>query len=186
VGGERWFYRDEADWGEIAERIKRSPCPFCKRVGMLVRHGCLFGFDEGGAERVVRAKRIFCSNRNRRTGCGRTFSVWLADKIRRVSLTTQAVGRFLERAAAVGVAAAIRVADSSRSGRTWQRIWRRFRLGQSAIRTALLGRCPATPLPANAARRPTEAQVLAHLRAAFPNDDCPIAAFQHACRSFFV
>ena len=32
-------------------------------------------------EKTVRARRIFCSNRNnRRKGCGRTFSVWVADK----------------------------------------------------------------------------------------------------------
>jgi hypothetical protein len=70
-----------------------------------------------------------------------------------------------------------------------QRVWKRFDLGQSKIRTALSARCPPPELPA---RLPTEpahrpaAQVLAHLQAAFPDADCPIAAFQLAMHTFFV
>jgi hypothetical protein len=57
-------------------------------VGTLIRHGCLCGYDSSSPRRkTVRARRIFCSNRQARRGCGRTFSVWLADKIRRLSLT---------------------------------------------------------------------------------------------------
>ena len=41
-------------------------------------------------------------------------------------------------------------------------------------------------LPAVHTRQPAAAQVLAHLQSAFPHADCPIAAFQHATRSFFV
>ncbi len=137
-------------------------------------------------ERLVRARRVFCSNRNARRGCGRTFSVWCADKIRRLSLTTGTLWRFLTCAVAGSILAAIRVADCHLSDRTWQRLWKRFDLGQSKIRTALAGRCPPPELPAQTAHRPAAAQVLAHLQAAFPDADCPIAAFQHALRTFFV
>ena len=51
------------------------------------------------------------------------------------------------------------------------------------IRTALLGHCPMPALPTE--HRPA-AQVLAHLEAAFPDALCPIAAFQHTLRTFFV
>ena len=89
MGEQRWFYRSDEEWTAIAERLKQTPCPHCKVVGTLIRHGCLYGFDESSPQRkTVRARRIFCSNRNARPGCGRTFSVWLADKIRRLSLTT--------------------------------------------------------------------------------------------------
>jgi hypothetical protein len=90
---------------------------------------------------------------------------------------------------AVGaLAAAIRAADADglRSARTWQRLWTRFLLGQSKIRTALLDRCPPPESPAKASRWPAASQLLAHLKAAFPGDDCPIAAFQHSTRFFFV
>ena len=187
MGEKRWFYRSDEEWSAIAERLKLTPCPHCKAVGTLIRHGFLYGFDESSPQRkTLRARRIFCSNRNRRRGCGRTFSVWVADKIRRLSLTTRGLWGFLKRAAAGTIAAAIRAADCHLSDRTLQRLWKRFDRGQSTIRTALLERCPPPELPAEPARRPAAAQVLAHLQAAFPGADCPIATFQHSMRSFFV
>ncbi len=166
------------------------PCPHCHVVGMLIRHGFLRGFDDSSPPRqTVRARRVFCSNRQARRGCGRTFSVWLADKIRRLSVSTTTLWRFLQRAVAGSLVAARRAAGGLWSERTWQRLWRRFELGQSTIRTALCGRCPPPELPprppAPPARR-AAAQVLAHLEAAFPDALCPLAAFQHALRTFFV
>ncbi len=183
MGEERRFCRGDDEWRAMAERLKQTPCPHCKAVETLIRHGFLRGFDESDPQRkTIRARRIFCSNRQARPGCGRTFSVWLADKVRRLSVTTNALWRFLQGAVA-GIAAAIRVvADCRRSERTWQRIWKRFDRGQSAIRTALLARRPPPDLPNS--RRPA-AQVLAHLQAVFPDAD-PIAAFQHSMRTFFI
>jgi hypothetical protein len=179
-----WFYRNAQEWNAIAERLKLTPCPHCKVVGALIRHGFLCGFDESDPHRkTLRARRIFCSNRQARPGCGRTFSVWLADKIRRLGLTTTALWRFLQRAVADGILAAIRRRACHLSDRTWLRIWQRFRHGQSQIRTALIDRCPPPQLPAE---HRSAAQVLAHLQAAFPDSHCPIAAFQHTLRTFFV
>jgi len=185
MGEQRWFYRDSDDFTAIVERLKQTPCPHCKVVGMLIRHGSLSGFDDSNPRPIVRARRIFCSNRNARRGCGRTFSIWVADKIRRLSMTAGTLWRFLRAAVAGSIAAARQAADCQRSERTWQRIWKRFDLGQSQIRTALSARCPPPDLPAEPTHRPA-AQVLAHLRTAFPDADCPIAAFQQALRTFFV
>jgi hypothetical protein len=184
VGEPRWFYRNTEEWHALAERLKLIPCPHCQVVGALIRHGSLYGFDENHPQRKTRrARRIFCSNRQARPGCGRTFSVWLADKIRRLSLTTGGLGRFLQHATADGILAALRGISCSLSDRTLLRVWKRFLHGQSKIRTALLGRCSPPELPAE--HRPA-AQVLAHLQAAFPDAPCPIAAFQHSLRTFFV
>jgi hypothetical protein len=190
VGEERWFFRNDHEWLAIAERLKQTPCPHCKVVGALNQHGFLCGFDEGSPQRkTVRARRVFCSNRQARPGCGRTFSVWLADKIKRLSLTARALWQFLQAAVVGGILAASRALDCPLSDRTWQRIWKRFDRAQSKIRTALCGRCPPpespAPPPANPARQPA-AQVLAHVQAAFPNVNCPIAAFQQTMRTFFV
>jgi hypothetical protein len=190
MGEERWFYCNDEEWMAIAERLKQTPCPHCKVVGALIRHGCLYGFDESSPQRKTRrARRIFCSNRNARPGCGRTFSVWLADKIRRLSLTTAALWLFLQYAVAGSILAAVRAVKSHLSDRTWQRIWQRFNQGQSKIRTALCGRCPPPELPPRSPAKPARqaaAQVLAHLQAAFPDTHCPIAAFQQTMRAFFV
>jgi len=184
VGQQRWFYRNAGEWTAIAERLKQIPCPFCKTVGALIQHGFLYGFDESSPQRkTLRARRVFCSNRNARPGCGRTFSVWLADKIRRLGLTTAGLWRFLQRAVADGILAAIRGCHCHLSDRTWLRLWKRFHHAQCHIRTALLGRCPPPQLPAE---HRSAAQVLAHLQAAFPDAPCPVAAFQVTLRTFFV
>lgn len=186
MGEARWFCGGDEEWTNLVERLKLTPCPHCRFVGALVRHGFLHGYDDSNPQRrTVRARRIFCSNRQARPGCGRTVSVWLADKIRRLGLTTGTLWRFLQGGAAGSMLAAIRALNCHLSDRTLQRIWKRFDRGQSKIRTALLGRCPPPTLPAESSPRPA-AQVLAHLRAAFPGVACPIAAFQHALRTFFV
>jgi hypothetical protein len=184
VGEQRWFYCNAEEWTAIAQRLKQTPCPHCQVVGALIQHGFLYGFDESSPQRkTLRARRVFCSNRNARPGCGRTFSVWLADKIRRLGLTTAGLWRFLQRAVADGILAAIRAFNGHLSDRTLLRIWKRFHLAQSHIRTALIGHCPPPQLPAE--HQPV-AQVLAHLLAAFPDAPCPVAAFQHTLRTFFV
>ncbi len=175
----------------MVERLKRTPCPHCRTVGTLIRHGVLTGFDDGSPRRTVRARRVFCSNRHRRCGCGRTVSVWFAEKIRRLSLTARTVWGFLQRAVAGSIASAIRETDCPRSDRTFRRVWPRFRRNQSAIRTALLSRgpppdWPPPEWPACSSPRPADAQVLNHLQATFPPADCPIAAFQQATHSFFL
>jgi hypothetical protein len=183
------FYRNAEEWNSIAERLKQTPCPHCKAVGTLNQHGSLYGYDETNpGTKIQRARRIFCSNRNARPGCGRTFTIWLADKIRRLNLTTRGLWQFLQHAISDSIAAAIRaIRDTCRlTDRALQRIWKRFDRHQSSIRTALSAQRPPPELLPGQPRRPTQAQVLAHLQAAFPNADCPIAAFQHTTQTFFV
>jgi hypothetical protein len=186
MGEPRWFYRNDEEWSAIAQQLKQTPCPHCRVVGMLIRHGYLRGYDETSPRRkTVRARRIFCSNRNARRGCGRTFGVWLAHQIRRLSLTTRCLWQFLQRAVAGRISAAIRASHCHLSDRTLQRLFKRFDRSQCQIRTALLARCMPPRLPSEPVPRPA-AEVLAHLLAAFPNADCPIAAFQHSLQTFFV
>jgi len=189
--GERWFYRCDQEWGEIVERLKITPCPHCNAIGTLNRHGTLSGFDDSNPlRRTIRARRVYCNKRRQQPGCGRTFSVWIADKVRRLSFTTRTLWTFLQRAIAGSIAAATRdinhATQCPRSERTFRRIWKRFDRAQSCIRTALVGRGPPPESPAASARRPEAVQVLAHLQASFPNTDCPITAFQLATRSFFI
>jgi hypothetical protein len=183
VSDGRWFHWGEQDFLAISEKLKGMACPHCKVTGLLVRHGFLRGYDETNPrDKTVRARRIFCSTRNRRQGCGRTFSVWLADKIRRLSLTAGCLWTFLQSVVADGLIAAIRRVDCHLSDRQMQRIWKRFDLGQSQIRTAIWQHSEPPERPAQS----PAAEVLAHLQAAFPNSGCPIADFQHDLRTFFV
>jgi hypothetical protein len=185
VAALRQFYRTDDDWSTIAQGLKLTPCPHCKLVGSLIQHGFLYGFgDSNPQRRTRRARRVFCSNRNVRPGCGRTFSVWLADRIRRLSLSAHTLWSFLRRA--VTVTATSATSAGPLSPRTWQRIYKRFHLAQSSIRTALSARCPPPLPPPGPCRRPAAAQVLAHLQHAFPDDTCPIASFQLEMNTFFI
>lgn len=180
----RWFYRDEAEWIEISSQLKLMACPHCKVVGNLIRHGALQGFDED-RRIVLRAHRVFCSRRHRRRGCGRTVSVWLADKIKRLKVTTRRLWDFLQQAVSGTIETAIRALHSRFCDRTWQRVWARFNAAQSQVRTALANRSPPPERPLKPSRRPA-ALVLAHLHAVFGNGDCPIAAFQLTIQAFFM
>lgn len=55
------------------------PCPHCQKTGTLNRHSLLLGNDPATAQdQCRRGQRVFCSDRGKRPGCGRTFSIVLA------------------------------------------------------------------------------------------------------------
>ena len=169
----------------LRAKLKVTPCPHCQKVGSLIRHGFLRGYDqEHQLHKTIRAARIFCSNRNRSTGCGRTFSVWMADKIRRLFLGADSLWAFLTQAAASNnKLAAFRKLESGLSDSAPYRIWKPFCQAQSTIRTALTGLCPP---PKTASNNPAQLTV-AHLQKAFQEHWLsPIAAFQAKLQSFFV
>ena len=54
-----WFYRSDDDWNAIVEQLKLTPCPHCKAVGTLMRHGSLYGFDDSRPQRqTLRAPHL--------------------------------------------------------------------------------------------------------------------------------
>jgi hypothetical protein len=137
---------------------------------MLVGHGRLFGNGERSSCREVRGLRILCSNRQRRGGCGRTFTVWLASVIPRMTVRAATVFALLvAMAAGVPCARAWREA-SLMTLRTGYRTKARLGLARPAMRTALLSRAPqpSTTDPS------LDVQLVAHLRAAL---GAPIDSF---------
>jgi len=168
----------------ILARLKTTPCPHCKRVGNLIRHGFLHGYDDKHPrQKTVRAQRIFCSNRNQTTGCGRTFSVWWAEKIERLFLTAESLWDFLKNSVTTGnKLQAFRDLNSGLSDSAPYRVWKRFLRAHSAIRMALLQLCAP---PKIASEHPAEL-TRAHLEAAFGNHASPIAAFQARLQTFFI
>ena len=161
----------------VVLKLKTTACPHCKRVGYLVQHGFLRGYDQTHQrEKTIRARRIFCSNRNRAVGCGRTFSVWMADKIKRLFLTADRLWVFLKQAVGSNnKLRAFRRLNSGLSDSASYRIWKRFSKAQSAIRTALTALCKPPKINSGSSAELT----LAHLEKAFGQQLLsPIAAFQ--------
>lgn len=177
------FVRDRNALDDLLATTKQAPCPHCRRAGTLVGHGLLTGYAERGNEREVRGRRLLCSARFRRTGCGRTFSVLLATVVARFTARTPTIAALLEsvvgglsRKAAWQSAQSVASAVPGLSLRSGYRLWDRLVAAQSRIRTALSN---LSPPPATADARPI-AQMLAHLRHAFGGARCLLAAFQLA------
>lgn len=166
-------------------RLKLTACPHCKKVGNLIKHGFLRGYDQHHhLEKTVRATRVFCSNRYAASGCGRTFSVWLADRIKRLFLSADSLWKFLSAAVSSGnKLQAFRSLQSGLSDSAAYHLWRRFINAQAAIRTTLSTLCEPPQIAAGCPSRLT----LAHLQKAFAQHPLsPIAAFAATLQTFFM
>jgi hypothetical protein len=137
------FVRELAELSELLLRAKLMACPHCGRAGLLIGHGLLMGNAEHAGARVVRGRRLLCSNRARRPGCGRTCSVRLANVIKGFTVRTHALSRTWH---AVAEGACLKVAwERARAGlclRSGYRLWRRLLAAQPHVRTALSSLCP--------------------------------------------
>jgi hypothetical protein len=156
--------------------IQLWACPHCGRMGTLIGHGYLRGYAEQGQDVIVRGRRVFCSDRHRRPGCGRTFSLLIATLLAGFLVTTLTLFRFVEQVLAgltrrTAWHAAAQGALSSSSG---YRLWRRLDREQSHLRARLCRE--ATPL--SCAHREPVAELVAHLQAVLAGATCPFAAFQ--------
>ncbi len=177
------FYRSDEEFRSMFERLKQKACPHCQGVGALILYGYLRGYDEDDHQRrSVRARRVFCNNRKvRNNGCGKTFSLWAADKVRRLSLNATSLWKFLKGILeGSGKIQSFRKLDCTLSDSGPYRIWSRFEQAQSKIRTELTRRCR----PPDVNSEHPAVQVIAHLEAAFAGDTCPLIAFQHQTQKF--
>jgi hypothetical protein len=155
------FVRDEGALGAALEGIKLVACPHCRRTGALIKHGVLRGYAERSSELGVRGRRVFCSNRGLRPGCGRTFSVKLATVLSGFVVRTLTLYRFVS-AVVSGLtrrAAWLSAASGVLSLSSGYRLWRRLCAAQSALRARL---CREVPAPSSVAREPL-GELFAHL-----------------------
>ena len=177
----------KCDVDDLLAKLKLNPCPHCKKIGYLIRHGSLLGYVQnqlGNTVRADRAVRVYCSNRHRLNGCGRTFSVWTADKIKHLFLSADSLWLFLNDAIRSGnKLQAFRNLNCGLSDSATYHIWRRFLNAQVPIRTALLALCEPPPLISDCSAKLT----IAHLAKAFKEHKLsPIAAFAATLQTFFI
>jgi hypothetical protein len=156
--------------------LKLVFCPHCHQIGFLIGHGFLVGYAERGEELVIRGRRFFCSNRFRRQGCGRTFSVLISDVLLGFVVRASTLFAFLN-GVALGLsrrASWLKVSDGKFSIQSGYRLWRKLQGSQAHIRT-ILNR--ERPPPDCVAAEPL-IQMLDHLRSIFPSSACPFTSFQ--------
>jgi hypothetical protein len=108
---------------------------------------------------------VFCSNRGRRGGCGRSFALFLAEVLPRHSVTSSILARLL---IALLAGAAIKAAAEAQRApfalETFYRLVRRLRGRLDVVRTCLHRTQPAP----DSRQADTLAQTTEHLLAVFP------------------
>ena len=169
------------DFYRFYAKIKLSACPHCNREGCLILHGFLYGYGETGAGLIKRGRRIFCSNRKKKTGCGKTFSILKPLYIRDFMICTDTLGAFLNRIKnGEPLARAFRVSAGNMSKSSGYRILKKFMFCQSRIRTRL----SSVKDPPYLSIQSPLVQTITHLEEVFP--DSPVSTFQqHFQTGFF-
>jgi hypothetical protein len=178
------YYRSEAHLAEILRSLPLTACPFCYMTGALIRHGLLETHGES-THAQKQGQRIICTVRRKQNrGCGRTFSIISANRLKNFCITAQSLWRFLIGFIKKGIKA---TAFSPLTDRfhpsSAYRLWKKFSQAQSRIRSFLTRHSPRprlgiTPCAAT--------QTIAHLSSVFKNHPCPIAAFQERYQESFL
>lgn len=81
--GMQTFFADMNALERFTLDLRSDPslrCPHCKCEGQLISHGFVYKKRQGAKRQAV-GKRIFCSNRQGRRGCGRTKRLYLGEDI---------------------------------------------------------------------------------------------------------
>jgi hypothetical protein len=157
--------RSEAT-SERAFSLKQQRCPRCGCAESLNRHSFLYGkdLDEQGKE-AKRGQRVFCSDRGRRGGCGKTFSIFLAEVLPRHSCTALLLGQLVVKLlAGDSVKAAV---ESLRLPLALESIYHllgRLRRRLDAVRCSLCRR----QAPAASSQKDPLLQTVEHLQRVFP------------------
>lgn len=178
-------YGCKEDLEAFCRKLKMTACPHCKLFGQLILHGYLRGYSEKHANlKVIRGKRFFCSNRNRRKGCGKTFSLLLPDFIKKFTLSAASLWTYFKTLlAGYSKKKAFESLCLPFTIATAYRLWKKLVLAQPELRTYLTQ--ITAPPPMQCLSEPL-LQTITHLQAAFPEVPCPISAFQqHFQVSFF-
>lgn len=111
-------------------------CPHCGKCRQLISHGFIYRFQDGLS--VAIGKRLFCSNRFGRTGCGRTVQLYLADHIPKLHFGAAGVFTFISAlfvASSIQKAyeAATKTADPRNAYRWIKRLWERIALFREIV-----------------------------------------------------
>jgi hypothetical protein len=157
--------------------LKQFRCPFCGAAETLNRHSKLYGNDaestEGG--RLQRGQRVWCCDRGGRGGCGRSFSIFLAEVLPRHTVRAAALWSLLDHLLAGGsIKGAVEALGLSFPLETLYHLLHRLRRRMVRVRSAL---CRERKAPASSQTDPL-LQTVEHLRQLFAKGKCPCADFQ--------
>jgi hypothetical protein len=159
-----------------ADGLDLAPCPHCRVIGCLNRHGSRSRFDERTRQDAVCEARVYCNNRGKMKGCGRTYPVVLIERMAGYIVTCTTLWAFL-----LILLQGNTIKDSWKPATTrfcpdtGYKLRQAFIRSQSHIRTLLSKLGPPGGL--HGATDPV-LQTIQQVRYAFSGSSCPISAFQ--------
>ncbi len=120
-------------------------CQHCSKQGQFVSHGFVYKKQHHGEKRAV-GKRIFCSNRHGRSGCGRTLRLYLTTELAFLHYTTVHLTAFLF--ALLGGSTIQRAYRSATQTDEPRNAWRWLhKLQRKLVEYRALLKAPCLPLP---------------------------------------
>jgi hypothetical protein len=170
------FVRDHKCLEEQLRGLKGQRCNRCGCAESLNRHSILYGNDPADcAQQVVRGQRVWCSDRGQRGGCGKTFSIFLADILPRhtvsATLLWNLLGQWLTGASLKAAAESLRLPFALE---TLYQLVQRLRQRLDVLRPLL---CQKRKPPASEDADPL-GQTVRHLQSLFSSAACPLQEFQ--------
>lgn len=155
------FVEHSAELNDLLGRLPLLPCPHCGKTGNLIGHGLLRGYAESSSERVTRGRRILCSCRGRKRGCGKTVSTLLSRLVRHCIVAAATLWTlFCALAEGLSVEQAADVSDFPLTLRSAYRVTRQLKTQALSFRAWL---CARSAPPHSDSRHPLK-QVCAHLK----------------------
>jgi hypothetical protein len=138
-------------------QLESESCRHCRQTQQLVSHGFIRK-KRTAAEPEAVGKRVFCSNRGRRTGCGRTMQLYLDATVRTLHHAASSVAAFvLSLLTGFSVERAYRNATGAASARhAWrwlQRLDAQLAVYRSRCHQPILAEMPEIPCRPRSARR---------------------------------
>lgn len=177
------YFSIKTEFVQFKDKIKLVLCPHCRRIGFLILHGKLPGSCCAvNGNPLDRGHRYLCNNRNGRGGCGRTFSILWSYTIKYYSASTQCMWEFLSSIKQGKEKSTVfknRVIPfTTRCANRWLE---KLKKHQFAIRSRLLKIIHPPRLNTG---NPL-VQLIHHLKYAFIDSACPIAAYQEYFQAAF-
>jgi hypothetical protein len=156
--------------------LKQLACPLCGAAQSLNRHSKLYGNDPAKVDKQsARGQRVYCSNRGQRSGCGRTFSLFLAQVLPRHTVRAGPLWSLLkELLGGISIRAAVERLRLPFALESLYHLLCRLRQRLDALRARL---CRRQKAPDSSQIDPL-LQTVEHLQSVFQGAVCPAAEFQ--------
>jgi hypothetical protein len=111
------YHPDLSSLEQQTRQLSNEQCRHCKQSRQLVSHGYVYK-KRSKAQPAPFGKRVWCSNRNHRTGCGRTTQLYVSSIVRYLKYAGHCVVMFmLSRLAGFNIQNAYRRATGTADGR---------------------------------------------------------------------